>query len=70
MHAEIDDKFAKKKTMLLKGYTRCQAEQEFHLKQKDSNSYKKYFYKYAYPINAHKFNEDQLKEINEQATQF
>jgi hypothetical protein len=68
MHAKIDSKFGKKKSMLLKGYTRCQAEQEFHLKQKESNSYKKYFYKYAYPINAYKFNEDQKKEIDEYTT--
>lgn len=53
IRAEVEAQFADQKAFLLRGYDRAQFEEQVHLKQKQSNRYKKLFQQFAFPVNTH-----------------
>jgi hypothetical protein len=55
---EVEAKYADQKAFLLRGFDRAQFEEQVHLKQKNSNRYKKLFMAYGLPANTHLVSED------------
>ena len=61
--AEIDNKYAEKKSILVKGYERAKTEEKVHYKQKDYRKYERLFETYAFPLNSLKFTEEDIEDV-------
>ena len=60
---EVEDKYAEKKRVLVRGYERAKTEEIVLHKQKDYRKYEKAFESYAFPINQFRISESNLNDI-------